>query len=477
VRTWWPFLLGHVIEWYDFAVYGYLAHPMKENFFSGSAFATWFGFSVTFLARPLGGLVLGRVADAFGRRSATLFSIVGMLVATVGQGCLPSYACCGEAAGRFGKYALLSFRLMQGVFAGGELPAIVAYFVETAPRPSLAFATSISSAVAVLAFTLADVGTSLLVEVLGPDRMVQWGWRVPYFLPLLPGVLAFWGRLGLPETEEFLCEQRRLAGHEENALAAGPSASKPGVTKPFVQVLAFVGRLRTFCAAHGGAALVGLGGCAGFAVTFYTGLMWCPSHLRSQGLAPATAGWLGVAGNFVMIVTMFVCAHVGDSVGIGYIKLLGAAYSAVVSVLLFAVLSAHQCSTLVGFLCVSLGFGTTAGVQGSVAYLFIAELFPTAVRAMGFALSWNVALAAFGGTSALVAEALVRLSLLGPGIYMSCVNFVSFTVLLLGLSLHRRGMLQLSHLRPEPYFGKKASKCSDKCGDRDVGETSEGSSV
>lgn len=453
-KTWWPFLLGHVIEWYDFAVYGYLAHAMQENFFDGSALATWFGFSVTFLARPLGGMALGRMADVLGRRRATLVSITGMLVATVGQGLLPSYRCCGPAAGAAGLYALLVLRLLQGLFAGGELPAIVAYFTETAPRGPLAFATSLSTAAAVMAFLVADGFAALLVQALGDEQMVQWGWRIPYLVPLLPGLISLWGRARLPETEEFLSEQRRMV---DLAGGGAPEAVKPRSTC-LAATGAQLGAVREFVSEYGWNALVGIGGVIGFATTFYVGLVWCPSHLRNEGMDTATSCWVGVAGNLVMIATLLVFAAIGDVVGIAYVKLIGAVYAAVLGFPLFYIVNSMPQSSVAGFLCVSLGFGSAAGIQASVVYLFAAELFPTSQRALGFAMSFNVALGSFGGAGGLVAQATLKLGSAGPGVWISAVSLVSAAILALGFSFHRRGVLKLAHLRPEPYFGKVAAR-------------------
>jgi len=443
VRLWWPFMLGHALEWYDYAMYGYIATSMRENFFRGSTLATWFGFSVTFLARPLGGLVLGRMADVFGRRMATLLSITGMIVATVGQGLLPSYECCGDAGGRIGVVLLLGLRFAQGISAGGELPAIVAYFVETAPRSRLGLTNGALLAVGVGAFVIANGVAVALVEVLGQERMVSWGWRLPYLVALPPGLLSLWGRQRLGETEEFLREQGRLPGSAEDA--AKPA--KPSVAATFdYQVL------RQFFGSYGLSALLGFCATAGHATVFYVGLMWCPSHLKEQGMDPTTAGCIGIAGTAVTTLTGVLFSHVADVLGIGTVKLSSAICGTLFSLPLYAAVSANPSSAVTGFLCISLGYGIVAGMHISVVCIFCAELFPTHTRALGFALSYNLALALFGGLGNFSAEASLRVSPLGPGILLSAASLLKLVSVVAGLLLRSRGVIRLTHLRDEPYL-------------------------
>jgi len=438
---WWPFLLGHALEWYEYGIFGYLTIFMKDNFFGGSSLATWFGFAMTFVGRPLGGVVLGRIADVAGRRKATLLSMTGMLVATVGQGLLPSYVCCGDAAGALGLYVLMGLRFLQGLSAGGEMSAVAAYVAETAPRRHLAVSMSTLSAIGVFAFLLADGVALLSEELLGQERMVRWGWRLPFLASLGPGLLSLWGRLRLPETEEFLCEQRRLRGFAE--AGTKPGAQEAGLSRRAVA---------EFCTLHGRAALVGFGASAGIGTTFYVGLVWCPAHLKEAGMDPTTAGCIGALGNAVALLTLLLAAHLGDVVGIGYCKLLGFAGGAVLGVPLFAALAANPNSALAGFLCVSLGCGLLGGLQGSAMLLFCAELFPAPVRALGFGLSYNLSVAVFGGLGGVLAEASLRATPLGPGLLLSCTSLLSLASVVAALLLQSRGALRLSHVRGAPLL-------------------------
>merc|ERR1719203_2770555 len=105
---------------------------------------TYVGYATTFLSRPLGGIVLGWVADVWGRKLAVLVSIYGMILATVCQGLLPSYHCCGETAGHVGVVALVLLRLVQGFCTAGEIGTVTSYLVENVPQRSLGLTTSMT---------------------------------------------------------------------------------------------------------------------------------------------------------------------------------------------------------------------------------------------------------------------------------------------------------------------------------------------
>jgi len=113
--------IGNVLEYYDFVVYAFLAAVIAKNFFPNESevaglLASFAAFGVGFLARPLGGAIIGRIGDSRGRRVALLITIFGMAIGTVGIGVLPSYARIGV----FAPILLVAMRLLQGLSAGGE---------------------------------------------------------------------------------------------------------------------------------------------------------------------------------------------------------------------------------------------------------------------------------------------------------------------------------------------------------------------
>src|SRR5215510_8489452 len=126
-------IAGNVMEWYDFAVYGYFAQTLGQHFFpSGDAVASLiaaFGvFAAGFLMRPVGGLVFGHVGDRIGRKPALTLSVIAMAVPTFLIGLLPDYSQVGVVA----SVLIVILRLVQGLSVGGEYTTSVVFLVERA---------------------------------------------------------------------------------------------------------------------------------------------------------------------------------------------------------------------------------------------------------------------------------------------------------------------------------------------------------
>ncbi|CAE8740863.1 unnamed protein product [Polarella glacialis] len=393
LRQWWPLLLGNVLEWYEFGVYGYLEPQLEVVFFRGSSDGAWLGFAVSFLMRPLGGVAFGFMADRIGRRPAVLWSLAGMTVATVGQGLLPSYRCCGEIAGSFGLVMLLILRACQGLSAGGEIASIITYFSETAPEGYVLVATTASLVSGAIAFILSSGTVAFLVAVLGPEAMLDWGWRIPFLIVIVPGLISFWGRHGLPESEIFLEEQRMRSERREHQEAAEldtfTQQSTAGPTRKF----------QGYCRECLCPVIIGFVASVACAVASYSGV-WAPSYLQKQGMPQIDALLVGLP--------VFYGLSSAVALGNGSLSLSTAA-----------------------FLFVSLGWGIVVGVVGSTLCVFVAELFPTSWRSRGFGLSYNLGLGYFGGTAGLMDNMLSEaFPAYGPGLYWSLAGLVSMIVLL-----------------------------------------------
>eukprot|EP00930_Biecheleria_cincta_P029997 TRINITY_DN20815_c0_g1_i1.p1 TRINITY_DN20815_c0_g1~~TRINITY_DN20815_c0_g1_i1.p1 ORF type:complete len:426 (-),score=65.90 TRINITY_DN20815_c0_g1_i1:378-1655(-) len=373
------------------------------------------------MARPLGGVLNGLLADKLGRRTAVLVSLVGMMLATMGQGMLPTVRCCGETAGSAGLVLLVSLRAIQGVCAGGELGAIVAYLSESAPQSMLCSGTALVTMTAVLGFLLASGFVNLLLHVLGAGGMLEWGWRLPFLVVVIPGIISLWGRANLNETDQF--KQVKQTNAERSTME--------------LMKLLFRDHI------HG--LVLGFAGVAGIAVTFYSAV-WCTSYLKSLGLSQAETLGISCSQMGVIALGFFFFALLNDM----YLHwepirwmVLGSLLQALLGVFVFwSVSLAGSHLLVVGHVVVGLVWGCTVGSAGSHMYLFVADLFPTHLRALGFGLSFNVAFAYLGGSAALVDVALSKaLPSTGPGLYWSLVSFGSLLVLLWGHTLCAKGKL------------------------------------
>ncbi|MFZ9464080.1 MAG: MFS transporter, partial [Vulcanococcus sp.] len=194
-------LLGNALEWYDFAVYGYVASALGEAFFPAEATAlrtlAAFGvFAVGYLMRPVGSLVLGPLGDLLGRRLMLRLSILIMGLSSLAIGLLPSHAQIGISAG----ILLILLRMLQGFSVGGEFTGSITYATEAAGRGQAGLLSSLAVAGGLLGFSLGSLTAALIGWGIGEQAMADWGWRVPFLLGAAVAVLGLWMRRAMPET-------------------------------------------------------------------------------------------------------------------------------------------------------------------------------------------------------------------------------------------------------------------------------------
>jgi MHS family proline/betaine transporter-like MFS transporter len=188
-------LMGNVMEWYDFAVYGYFAMVIGDQFFPASdptvsLIASFGAFAAGFLMRPIGGLVFGRIGDLVGRQRSILVSVAAMAVPTVLMSVLPTYATVGIAA----PMVLVGLRIIQGVSVGGEFTRSLIFLAEHTPPGRRSLAAIWGNGGAVLGILLGS-GVGWLVTVWLTEAQIQsWGWRVPFAIGGLLAILAWWVR-------------------------------------------------------------------------------------------------------------------------------------------------------------------------------------------------------------------------------------------------------------------------------------------
>ena len=206
---------GNGLEFYDFLTYSFFAVQIGEALFPGGgdtklllSLAT---FGVGFATRPLGGIIIGRMADRKGRRPATLLTFTLMGVALIGIALTPSYASIGIAA----PLLAVLFRMLQGFALGGEVGPNTAFLLEAAPPRRRGLYVSLQYATQDSAVVVAGAVGLLLSSVLSAGALVAWGWRVAFLLGAMIVPFALMIRRTLAET---------LGDHEDAALPAGARA-------------------------------------------------------------------------------------------------------------------------------------------------------------------------------------------------------------------------------------------------------------
>jgi MFS family permease len=173
---------GNALEFYDFVTYAFFATQIGRALFPGDKLSTLLlslaTFGVGFLTRPLGGIVIGRLADRRGRKPAMILSFGIMGLAMTGLALTPSYAAIGMAAPLLAVF----FRLLQGFALGGEVGPNIAYLLEAAPPNRRAFYISLNFASADLAVLVTGLVGFGLSTALTPGQLEAWGWRAAFLL-------------------------------------------------------------------------------------------------------------------------------------------------------------------------------------------------------------------------------------------------------------------------------------------------------
>lgn len=365
--------LGNAIEWYDWNIYAVFSTVFAPVFFPDATGASGLIqvlliFAVGFFFRPVGGLVLAAVADRFGRRPGLALMVGLMAAGSALVAVSPTHA----QAGLLAPVLLLVARITQGLSAGGEFAAASTYLAEVAPpgkRGLYSSAFYISTALG----TIAAVLTSLLLRAaLTPEQLVSWGWRLPFALGAVLGLVGLWIRMGLTESAVFAAIERA----------------------PKAPLLAGVRR-------YPKASLQVFGLTAGITGWYYVFAVYLP--VSAKAAAPAQAGGIDAASLlalalFCLVLPLF--GRASDRFGRRRWMLIFCAAGAVTAVPLLGLLAPTAPRV---FLVQLLGLLVFA-FYGAIAPALMSEMFPTEVRAAGIGLPYALAVAVFGGTSPYVME-------------------------------------------------------------------------
>jgi MFS family permease len=196
---------GNFLAAFDFFIFGYYATAIGRAFFPAeseyaSLMLSLATFGVGFLIRPLGAIVVGGYIDRHGRRKGLLLTLGLMAVATLVMAFVPGYQTIGLAA----PLIVVLARLIQGFSEGGELPGVAVYLAEIAKSGRKGFYVSLQPASQQVAVIILSLLGLLLSDLLRPEQMDSWGWRIPFLVgsTLIPFLFVM--RRTLPETEEFL---------------------------------------------------------------------------------------------------------------------------------------------------------------------------------------------------------------------------------------------------------------------------------
>ncbi|MGH8794401.1 MAG: MFS transporter [Stackebrandtia sp.] len=375
--------VGNFIEWYDFAVYGYMAKVLGEVFFPSedpvvSLLSSFGVFAVAFFFRPLGALLFGLMGDSAGRRPTLVVIQLSMAVSTTAIGFLPSY----EAASLFAPVLLVLCRAVQGLSAGGEYGGAVSLMVEYAPRSKRGFYGSWQSFSVGLGLLGGVSIATFLTTVLSADAMQTWGWRVPFLVGALLGPIALFLRLRVEETPVF----RQLKKERESRITGSAEIPAGHIGKIFHSIGAILGWT-----------------CAG-----YVFLIVMPSYLSEVLKMPDSRSLLATfVANAAFTAFIPVFGMLSDIFGRRNIMLIGAVGIFAGSYPLFLALSLPGLLPKLFALFVA---GTLVAAFAGPGPAMMSELFATERRFSGLSLGYSLSTAAFGGTAPFIVTWLTNIS-------------------------------------------------------------------
>ncbi|MGV9744164.1 MFS transporter [Rhodococcus zopfii] len=402
--------VGTAIEWYDFFIYGTAAAlVLGPQFFPGTsdlagtlaAFAT---LAVGFVARPIGGVVMGHFGDRVGRKSMLVTSLLLMGFATVTIGLLPNYAAIGVAA----PILLVVLRFVQGLGVGGEWGGAVLVATENAPagkRGLYGAAPQIGVPAGVLLANLVFLPLSIFMDEATFD---SWGWRVPFLLSAVLVGVAMWIRLGLEESDEF------RKSKDESADTAAKLPIVEVLTKHWKTVLLAGG---TFIATNGIA----------YAYMVYV-LKYGEKEL---GFSQTTMLTLLIASCPFWMAGMAFSAWRSDLVGRRTVYIRSSAALVIAAALFFPLMDT---ATLPVMFLAMAGLGFTLGCCVGPQSALFSELFPPAVRYSGASLGYQIGAILGGGLAPMIATTLfaktgTSWSITGYFVLIALISLVSILVL------------------------------------------------
>jgi MHS family proline/betaine transporter-like MFS transporter len=395
--------IGNCVEWFDFAVYGYLAATLGAVFFPSedptvSLLASFAVFGVAFLVRPLGGFFFGPLGDRIGRQRVLAAVILLMSFATFVIGILPGYAAIGVLA----PVLLVLARCLQGFSAGGEFGGGAAFMAEYSSDGRRGLGTSWLQFSTLIGFVLGSGSVLLLTSVLSEEALTDWGWRIPFLVAGPLGAVGLYIRLRLEDTPEFRALER--AGE----VAAAPF--RETVTQNWGPILRVMGITAVQW------------------VGFYMVLTYMQTYFTGQlGFSAPGASLSTLLTLLVAMVLIPPLGALSDRVGRRPVLMAACAGFVVLTYPLFLLMNT---GSAVAAVAAHMTLGAILAVFLSTTMAALTELFATRVRYGGLSIGYNVNGALLGGTAPLFATYLVSTtgSPLAPAFYLMVAAAVTLVV-------------------------------------------------
>ncbi len=364
--------IGNAVEWYDFAIYGFLATFIAANFFpagneTAALLNTFAIFAAAFVMRPLGGLVFGPLGDRIGRQRVLAIVILLMAGSTLGMGLLPTYDAIGVGA----PLLLLFLRCLQGFSAGGEYGGGACYLAEFASDERRGLTVTFIAWSGVVGFLLGSVTVTLLQTLLGDAAMDSYGWRIPFLIAGPLGLVGLYIRMKLTDTPAF----EQLSASNDVATSPLREALRTA-WRPILQVIGIM---------------------IMFNVGYYVVFSYLPTYFIKTLHLSKTVAFVSITmACVVAIVLILPLAALSDRIGRRPLLIGGTMAFALLAYPLFLLLNSGSVGAAIA---AHVLLAAIESIYISVAVVTGVELFATRVRYSGFSVGYNVCVAVFGGTT------------------------------------------------------------------------------
>lgn len=395
-------MVGNALEWYDYALYAQFAYIIGLKFFPKTEFVeilTFALFAAGFLIRPIGGILFGQIGDRFGRRTALVIGILMMAIPTAGIGILPSYESIGIAA----PIILAIIRLIQGFSLGGEFSGCIAYIVEHSPDDKRGLAGS-AAFVSMCVGMLLGVGVANLFSYsLSPEDLLSWGWRIPFILGLVIGLVGLYIRSHLAESP--LYKAAKEAGY----------LSRTPLRETFVK--------------HWRQLLLAIGIYINVTAPFYTTTVFMEHIINKLGYSKEQGSMVCAIILITMTIIFPISAYISDKIGRKPVIIAGSVLLIIGIYPIFVALSSMNYNYAI---ISQIIFAAIIGIYMGPVPTLLVELFPTRVRFTAVAISYNLSAAIFGGTIPMIGAAFYKSTgsnltlayyLTGLAIFCLCIIF------------------------------------------------------
>ncbi|WP_018126083.1 MFS transporter [Desulfovibrio oxyclinae] len=397
--------IGNVVEWYDFALYGYMAGIISTLFFpqqsdTAGLIATYGIFAAGFFMRPLGSGILGWMGDTLGRSRTMMISVIMMVLPTVLLGCLPTY----DTIGLWAPVLLVIIRMVQGLSVGGEFSSSVTYLVETASDDGRGLAGSWANTGSMAGMLLGSGAAAALTNLFPSDFVHSWGWRIPFLLGGIIGGLAILLRRRLPQSDHFQNH------HEERDETSPLLEAFTTNRKQMIQAILFA---------------------SAYGILFYIPLVYFPEWLhRETGMERELALQINTAGTALLLALIPVSGWLGDRL-IRRTRLISMTMFLLMlcAVPLYVWLANDG---LYGAIAVQFLLAMLVAVPlGSAPAMFV-ELFPACDRLSGYSVAYNIGLGVVGGATPMLATSLIEMtgSSVAPAALLATAGLMAFAVTL-----------------------------------------------